>query len=194
MKLSLRKRRLIIRGIAIVLGVFIGVMFLYPALLQLQGNFHPIVEGEAYRSAQPDAQDLAEYARDYGIRSVLNLRGENTDEDWYQEEVQAAKDLGLTHIDFRMSSKLMMPHERVAELIAIMRSAPKPMLIHCAGGADRSGLAAALYIAAIKHGSEELAEFQLTPFFGHIPLPYLGTPAIDKIFELYEPFLGFHQS
>ncbi|WP_128254651.1 hypothetical protein [Falsirhodobacter deserti] len=43
--------------------------------LQTSGNFHPIVGGEAYRSAQPDGKDLRVWVKQQGIRSVINLRG-----------------------------------------------------------------------------------------------------------------------
>jgi len=34
-----------------------------------------VVEGQVYRSAQPSATDLSDGKREYGIRTVINLRG-----------------------------------------------------------------------------------------------------------------------
>ncbi|MFD2031462.1 tyrosine-protein phosphatase [Ancylobacter dichloromethanicus] len=49
-----------------------------------------------------------------------------------------------------------------------MKDAKKPILIHCQAGADRSGLASALYLAAIKKNSAEAeAEAQLSIRYGH---------------------------
>jgi len=47
----------------------------YLAMLQLTGNFHTVIAGELYRSAQPSAADIAEYKQKAGIRTIVNLRG-----------------------------------------------------------------------------------------------------------------------
>src|SRR5688572_16573499 len=45
------------------------------AHVALGRNFHAIVPGRAYRSAQPTAADLEWAVRAHGIRTVVNLRG-----------------------------------------------------------------------------------------------------------------------
>jgi len=51
--------------------------FLY---MNVSSNFHTLTPGEAYRSAQPNIEDIENYTKEYGIRSILNLRGENSAE------------------------------------------------------------------------------------------------------------------
>ncbi|MDB6454458.1 hypothetical protein [Falsirhodobacter sp. 20TX0035] len=46
----------------------------YLADLQIRGNFHPVEQGVAYRSAQPSAEDSARWTHRAGLRSVINLR------------------------------------------------------------------------------------------------------------------------
>lgn len=60
----------------------LAALFLAPALPagqaaspQHERNFHPIIAGEAYRSAQPDAGDPIRWMAERGIRNVVNLRG-----------------------------------------------------------------------------------------------------------------------
>jgi len=158
------------------------------------GNFHAVADGEAYRSAQPNGTDLAREVAAEGIRSVINLRGENTGTPWYDAEVAESKRLGLTHIDFRMSSRRRLSQAEAAALIELMRTAPKPVLIHCAGGSDRSGLAAALYVAAIARQGEDAAEKHLSLAYGHIALEQNPAFAMDRTFEALEPWLGFVDS
>ena len=73
---------------------------------------------------------------------------------------------------------------QVNQLVAIMRDAPKPILIHCKAGADRTGLATALYLSRVALLSEKEAESQLSIRYGHVGIPYLSaTYAMDRTWE-----------
>lgn len=157
-------------------------------------NFHTVAKAEAFRSAQPSPKDLERYARENGVRTVINLRGENPSEGWYREEVATARRLGLRHIDFRMSARRGITNDEAWRLIAIMRDAPKPLLIHCESGADRSGLASALYVAGVKGLGEEAAERQLSLAFGHVAAPFGKGWGSTVTWERMEPALGFFDS
>jgi protein tyrosine/serine phosphatase len=164
----------------------------YLGMLQVFGNFHSVVDGEVYRSAQVEQGDIAEYQHKYGIRSVLNLRGKNAGSSWYDDEVKEAQALGVKHIDFRMSTSKELTDKQAIELIQIMRDAPKPMLIHCRAGADRTGLASAIYVAAIAKGTEWQAERQMWLHYGHYP--FGATKAMNRTFERLEPVFGYQGS
>lgn len=156
----------------------------YLYAIQLLGNFHEVVAGQLYRSNQPSNEQLVRYTKDHGIRTVINLRGANESKAWYRDEVETARELGLNHIDFGMSASRELDMNRVNELVAIMRDAPKPILIHCKAGADRTGLATALYLSRVAKLDEEQAESQLSFRFGHIGIPYLSeTYAMDRTWE-----------
>ncbi len=187
------KRTLKRLGIISLAALLLGVAAL--AVQRLTGNFHEVVPHELYRSAQFSPERLADYQRRYGIRSVINLRGENMGSDWYDAEVATARDLGIAHLDFRMSAREQLPQARAAELVALMRQAPKPLLIHCLAGADRTGFAVALYLAAVADRGEEPSEWQLSILYGHLALPWVS-PAyqMDESWERLEPWLGFPNS
>lgn len=181
---TLAKRAgLTVLGTVALLGSYLGY-------LQLSGNFAPVIAGEVYRSAQPSPADIREYAARNGIRSIINLRGENVGKAWYDEEIAVSKELGITHINFGMSARRELDQNKVEELLATMRSAPKPILIHCKAGADRTGLASALYLAAVAKQGEQAAEGQISFYFGHISLPFIPEYAMDRTFEAMEPMLG----
>jgi protein tyrosine/serine phosphatase len=185
----LRVRRLTIAGL-----VMIGLFGTYLGMVELSGNFRSVIAGEFYRSGQPSAADIVRYHKAHGIKTIINLRGKNVGRRWYDAEVAASERLGITHLDFRMSAKRGLSQEQAAELISIMEHAEKPLLIHCHSGADRSGLAAALYVAAVAKLGEIKAEDQLSPTYGHVPLPFLSVYAMDEAFEQLEPWLGFPDS
>ena len=166
----------------------------YCGVLQLSGNVHPVIAGEAYRAAQLSSIDLAQIVQRYGIKTVINLRGANDQQSWYQQELATSHQLGVTHVDFAMSSKRPLSTTRAQEIIDILKKAEKPVLIHCRGGADRTGLVAALYLAAVAGKGEEEAEAQLSFRYGHIGLPGFSARAMDETFESLEPMLGFPDS
>ena len=182
------------RAILRPLQLFVAVLLVYGAYvlaLQATGNVHTSIPGELYRSAQPTAADLRQDVQRYGIRTVINLRGSNGGFPWYKEELDASHDLNLTHLDFRMKASKELTPEQAQQLIAMMRDAPKPILLHCQQGSDRTGLAAALYVAAIAHGSEQEASDQLSLRYGHIPFSFGKGYAMTQSFDHLKPMLGY---
>lgn len=167
-------RKKVIRGIIFGPLLILLLIGIYLGSLQVLGNFHTVIPDTLYRSAQITAGRLSEYKKQYGIRSIINLRGEKPGAEWYDSELIASDNLGIRHFDFRMSASQILSPQKMEELIGLMRSAPKPVLIHCRSGADRTGLASALYLAGIKGAKEQQAETQLSIRYGHIAIPYLS--------------------
>ena len=183
---TLRKtvRRLILG----VLGTatLVVVPAIYAATLQASGNIHTIAVDEAYRSAQLDAEGFRQVLATHGIRSIINLRGADPAAGWYEDEITTAADLGVEHFDFRMSASQALDATGSAQLIALMRAVPKPVLIHCRSGSDRTGLAAALYQTAISGTPLETAEAQLSFRYGHVGMPYFSAAyPMDEAWEVF---------
>jgi uncharacterized protein (TIGR01244 family) len=174
-------------------GIGAAIAF-YAAFLNATTNFHSVSAGKLYRSGQPTAEQIADWHRRYGIKTIINLRGAHPNSDWYRAERSAAQELGLELIDYPISARRDLTPAQVGELLSILGKIEGPILIHCRRGADRSGLVAALYMAAVADGSEGYAEFQLSPYYGHLPLWFLPAFAMDRSFEAAEPGLGFHDS
>jgi protein tyrosine/serine phosphatase len=165
-----------------VVSVFV-VSGAYLGFLQLTGNFNTVVSGELYRSGQITPQQLDEYATKYGIKTIINLRGSNPGNTWYDAETAESKKLHIYHVDFGLSARREVTEQQAADLIALLRSSPKPILIHCKAGADRSGFVSALYLAAIKKWRPKVAEGQLSIRYGHLSLPFIPEYAMDRSFE-----------
>ena len=172
-----------------VAGVAAGALYL--GLQYLNGNFHEVIAGELYRSGQLTPEWIDHYVDKTGIKTIVNLRGKNVGAQWYDAEVSEASKKGVAHIDFAMSAKRELSEAQAVELIAILKSAQKPILIHCEGGADRTGLASAIYLAAIKKSGEVAAEGQMSVSFGHFSLPILQSYAMNQTFEKLEPSFGY---
>jgi protein tyrosine/serine phosphatase len=176
-----------VRGIAITLFATTLVGGGYLSELHFAGNFHTVVAGQVYRSAQMTPKQIDASINTYGIKTIINLRGPNVGRPWYDAEVHEAKLLGVAHIDFGMSAGRELTKVEADRLIALMKTAQKPVLIHCSAGSDRSGLASALYLAAIERAGDKVAEAQLSFRFGHISLPFVAAYAMDRTLEKLEP-------
>jgi uncharacterized protein (TIGR01244 family) len=170
-------------GLAALFGAYVGILI-------LSGNFHVVLPGRFYRSAQLSGERLGEEIDRYGIKTVINLRGENVGKDWYDDEVRATAAHGATHVDFRMSARRDLTPEKTQQLLALLKTAEQPILVHCMSGADRTGLASVIFMQQVAGVDEEEAEWQLSPLYGHINLPFLGAYAMDDSWEALEKVIG----
>ena len=192
--LRARMRALLLTTVCAVGLAALVSLLVYAAIVVARDNLHTVVAHELYRSAQPSADDIGRYRRTLGIRTIINLRGENAGTDWYDDELRAARSQGVQHVDFRMSARRGLTNAQAWRLIALMRSMPKPILIHCESGADRSGLAASLYLAAVKSTDERTAEDQLSLRYGHINASFGKGYGMNRTFEAMESSLGYSGS
>lgn len=156
--------------------------FLY---MEEQGNFHAITYGEAYRSAQLDRDEFEYYIKKYNIKSILNLRGEHPETTWYREEKKVMAEHNIQHYNIPLSSSREPYEADIQKLIEIFNNAPRPVLIHCQAGADRSGLAAAMWKVIVDKEPKSEAEKQLSIFYGHLPIG--KTAAMDRFFQKWNP-------
>ncbi|WP_435521601.1 tyrosine-protein phosphatase [Aquamicrobium terrae] len=182
-----------LRRLRVLLAVLLGapaLMGAHMGVQQLLGNFHEVIPGEFYRSGQPDHDDVAHYAERYGIRTILNLRDEKPDAEALAARAEAERH-GIRIIDYPMSSARRLPVAKAKELAALMRDAPKPLLVHCDHGANRTGLASAIYAGAVAGHSEMAAEFQLSPYYGHVPIEGLGRYEMYRSWDRFEETIGF---
>ncbi len=163
--------------------IFSASLALYLGLLQIDGNFHTVAVGRLYRSAQPTAGNLTAYAHAFGIKSIINLRGRHPGEPWYEDEMRVSNELGLHHIDLALSARRELSTAQLLELEKALREAPVPILVHCKSGADRTGLAAALYEFKVEHLPADAAAAQLSWVYGHWPYFRSRSAAMDRTFD-----------
>lgn len=156
------------------------------ALYEIEtGNFHTITSGEAYRSGQLDRSRLVYYIKTYKIKSILNLRGEMPGSKWYTEEMRASAENNVAHYDVSLSAYREPAEEDVRKLMTVFRSAPRPILIHCEGGADRSGLVSAMWMLVIDKQPKSKAGKELSLLYGHIAVS--RAHVMDRFFREWRP-------
>ena len=134
-------------------------------------NRHRVAEG-VWRSGQPGPGQLRGFAR-AGGRTVISLRaGRRVPA--LAEETETCRALGLAfHALPLRGHRLPTPGElsTIASLFAVVE---RPVLIHCQWGADRAGLAAALWLLLVEHADVAEARRHLSARYGHNPLGRAG--------------------
>ena len=129
-------------------------------------NWGIVVPGAVYRSNHPTPARLSRAHRRHGIASVINLRGATRSGSDALSRERAAR-LGLTFVDVPLSSGRAPSRASLVALVAALRDAPRPSLIHCKSGADRAGFAAAICLL-LDGASTATALAQLSLRHGHI--------------------------
>jgi len=177
MKIFFKKTKIFLIAFFLLLPI---IYYLY-----IYNNFHTVIKNEVYRSKQLNKAEFIFYIKKYKIKSILNLRGYHPDTTWYKNEIESTKELNVTHYDYGISALHYCDVAQINNIISIITNAPKPILIHCRAGSDRTGLISAVYLYAVAHKSYKEASDQLSIKYGHFP--YLGndTIAMDKSFENY---------
>ncbi len=118
-------------------------------------NLHR-VSADLYRSAQPAEGGLIA-AQELGARSVLSLSVFNADA--AMPEAQSA-DLQLQLHHYPLVPWAI-EQSQIAEMMQIFESLPKPALVHCYHGADRTGLFVAVYRILYQNWTKDEAKEEL---------------------------------
>jgi hypothetical protein len=147
-------------------------------------NFHWVVPGDAARAMQAWAGRLVPFLKRRGIRAIINLRGRNEDLSWWKKETAATGAAGIAHLDAMLDSRKLPTRDMLVRLIESFDTAPRPFLLKCSGGQDRTSFAAALYLVH-RGGWPAMAQAQAQ----FARFPYLHFPKSQQ--RWLKPFLTF---
>jgi hypothetical protein len=151
-----------------------------------EGNLGVVDPELVMRSAQPTTQ-LSDWAKQYRLKSILNLRGGGPGDWWYGSEITFSRQNGIAYYDLPLNATRRPSRRELLQLIDLLDRCAYPLLIHCKSGADRTGLAAALYRMVRRGDPPESALGSFSIEFGHIP--YFGTEHLHEPLEEYAAWL-----
>ncbi len=144
---------------AVVLCLQISIpLGIYLFFFQVRSNFRSVVPQKVYRSAQPTLAQLEEWVARYGIKTVINLRGDESE--IIAKEKALLDELGVKMLSLRLSSKRLPARFILLNLMDMIEKAQPPMLIHCRSGIDRAGTASTLAAMAVGHCDYKTARWQ----------------------------------
>lgn len=144
-------------------------------------NLHQI-SPEMYRANQPSPEHIERYAKDLGLKTIINLRGKSP-KGYYLLEKEACEANGIELVDFQVFSRDTPTRETFVGARDLFNSIAYPALMHCKSGADRAGLASVLYMhfrqgLPIREAKEQLS-------FKYLHIRAGKTGILDFVFDRY---------
>jgi protein-tyrosine phosphatase len=120
--------------------------------LEALGNFRTVEKG-FYRSAQPNKEGYV-LLRNLGVKTILTLK------DDAKTERRRAAAVGIEVEQVAMSGFAAPTFEQMDRALRVLTTAPRPLLVHCEHGKDRTGFVVASYRVAVERApvSDAVAE------------------------------------
>jgi len=173
-----RVRALHVVAVAASFVLLAGAFTLFRSCL-FRNNLHVVIPGQVYRSAAPTTELLESWKRELGLRSVVRLNGERS--------TDGLPELDLQWHELDLSAQRWPTPKELTALLEALEAAPRPTLIQCLAGVDRSGLAAA-FAALLAGQSPEQARSQFSWKHGY-PGTWLGSE-LPEVVDRYAEWLS----
>jgi protein tyrosine/serine phosphatase len=151
------------------------------AFLRLRFQNAHWISDELVRTNQPSPEQLAGW-KARGIKTIINLRG-GFDGSFHVLEKEACEQLGLTLVDFTITSREVPSRARVLGARDLFQTIEYPALMHCKSGADRAGIMSVFYMHFRKGKTIREALDQLHLRYLHVKAGKTGV--LDYTFERY---------
>ena len=139
--MSATKSRSTLAALAACAALLFGATSVYAYWALVLDHFVAIEPGQVYRSGAMPPERLLATVREYGIRSVIDLR---TEDDRAERERALLATAGVRH--FHIPSQQVPDPKTIDAFLAVMEDpANRPVLIHCTHGVGRAPLYEAIY-------------------------------------------------
>jgi protein tyrosine/serine phosphatase len=169
--------------LAAVLVACLGTGGYYVYVRYVTANFHCVEPGEVYRSAQPSPGQLAKWIQRYGLKTILNLRGESSRD--LVSEKAVADQYGVALINVGLPNHKPPEASQLMHLAEAIEAAQRPFLLHCLAGADRSGLASVMARMAIGGMPYDRSREQMDIKYLHVDTP---ADHVADVLDEYEEY------
>jgi protein tyrosine/serine phosphatase len=131
-------------ALALVAVTASGAALVYMQRRGMPKRFGVVEEGRLYRCGEITPSELEHVTRKYGLRTVLSLLNPEVPESATERE--EAERLGLRWVNVPLPGDgASTPDERDRIKVVLLDPAAAPLLVHCAAGTNRTGLAVGMY-------------------------------------------------
>ena len=125
---------------AVVAGLGIAGYYLTGWLLKFRyAECQEVVPGVLYRSGRMTPANVEDAVRKHGIKTLVDLRGDESAPKGTETELDWAKEKGIRYFNLRVGAAS--PEQLIANFLAIATTpACQPVLVHCEFGVIRTGM------------------------------------------------------
>ena len=121
-------------------------------------NFYQ-VSNDIYRSEQPNLKQIVLLDK-IGIKTIINLRL------WHSDRDKIAN-TGISEVWINLRAGNI-TDKKIIQILKTIKNSPKPILIHCWHGSDRTGVVIAMYRLVFQNWSKrQVIDELMQPEFGH---------------------------
>jgi hypothetical protein len=109
----------------------------------LENNYHAVIPGRLYRSARLEPKALDDMIKRLDLRSIVTFNG-NNQRPWFTAQRLVSQSRGVELHTITLHTGPSPRREALNELIDILRSCQRPVLVQAHRGIDQVGFAAAV--------------------------------------------------
>ena len=168
----------VIKTISLTVVGALLILVAYFSFLQLSGNVHVVIDNQVIRSNQLSAKHLIKVIHRYHLKTIIDMAPRLKQ---HSQEMKAAKEFNIQHIDIDLSSMHRCPPKKLWKLTQLLMHSLRPMLVHCKAGADRTGLASAI-VLILKGDNKRLVQHQYSAWYGAVDPQSTGRATLSPYF------------
>ena len=149
------------------IGVCIGVLLCWTEILRdrlIPKRWGVVERGKIYRSGQLSSALVKRVLEQHKIQIIIDLNG--SDPNWTDQvaEKNAAELLGIEHTHYKLNGDgtgEILNYAKAIRAIVTAKQENKPVLVHCAAGAQRTGGVIAAYRVLVENVSPPEARAEM---------------------------------
>jgi protein tyrosine/serine phosphatase len=147
-----------------------GSVWLWEEVLEdriIPKRFGVVEQGQIYRSGQLHKALVEKTLRKYKIAKIVDLTGAVPGDQNQQAEIRATQDLGIERVELHLKGDGTGDIRHYVEAIAFIHDAVhqnKPVLVHCAAGAQRTGGVIAAYRMLVQKKPPSEVQHEMTNY------------------------------
>jgi len=151
----------------------------YASYLHVTGNVHVVIPNEVIRSASLSESQLQNLIATHHVKSIINLAPQEANA---PTELEISTRSHINYFPLSMYAHGLPPIAILKQLTALITMTPRPVLIHCRQGADRTGLAAAIALILTTRATPAMIQKQYSLRYGAISPTSIGKQVMHYYF------------
>jgi tyrosine-protein phosphatase SIW14 len=133
-------------------------------------NNFQVIEQDMYRSGRPSIPEIEMLAQSFNIKTILSVETYLLDPEYAKASREAAEDFGIEIVNVPIPPVGHLDKIAARKALEALKTLPRPILIHCYRGSERTGIVVAAYRMSVHHWTydqavKEMDSYGFNPLF-----------------------------